>query len=390
MSIADSAALAALFLISVHVLTVVLAGFRCRRRKPKTANQRTAVAAREGVTLVRPLRGIESHSSQTLAASLLLTHPRHEVLFCVADGADPVVPLVEAALRAHPNVDARLLIGADCIGSNPKLNNMLKGWREAKYDWVCFADSNLLTPLDYLERIEATAGPGVGAVSAPPVGTDPRDFWGDLECAFLNTFEARWQYAVDTVGFGFCQGKTLYLHRSSLGPRGLARLADEPAEDAALTKVVWSQSKRVRLVAPPFAQPIGPRLAREVWDRQLRWARLRRATFPYLYAPEIFLGCAPAMAALAVAAAGYQWSIPLSLGALLAAWFTMEYALAALAGWPASLASCAAWVLRDLMMPALWCAAWAGHDFTWHGARLTTGDGDPRGIDDAPREIKAG
>ena len=31
-----------------------------------------------------------------------------------------------------------VLIGDDVIGANPKLNNMVKGWRAATYDWVVF------------------------------------------------------------------------------------------------------------------------------------------------------------------------------------------------------------------------------------------------------------
>ncbi len=327
-------------------------------------------AAAPGITLVRPLRGVESHSRATLAASLSLDYPAHEVLFCVADGDDPVIPLVEAALRAHPGVDARLLIGADRVGANPKLNNMAKGWRGAKYDWICFADSNLLVPPDYLQRLLAAWKPGTGAVSAPPVGTRPEGFWAELECAFLNTFEARWQYAIDTLGVGFCQGKTLFLRRELLGARGLAALATQPAEDAALTRVVRARGLKARLVSPPFPQPLGTRDARGVWSRQVRWARLRRATFPWLYAPEIVVGFVPAALALGVAADGCGVSPAASVAAVFVAWYGGEALLAAAAGWPLSARAMVASVLRDVLMPALWCAAWLSNDFTWHGVQL--------------------
>ena len=368
MTIADSAAAFAAFLLMAQFASVFLAALRCGRAGAVVA----APSPAPGVTLVRPLRGVESHSQDTLAASLRLNYPVHEVLFCVADADDPIIPLVESAIKAHPQTDARLLVGADRVGANPKLNNMVKGWREAKYEWICFADSNLLAPVDYLQRLLAAWKPGTGAVSAPPAGADSVDFWGDFECAFLNTFEARWQYAVDTIGLGFCQGKTLFLKRSVLGARGIAALADEPAEDAALTKAVGAQGLRVRLCSPPFAQPLGPRAARDVWSRQVRWARLRRATFPVCYALEIVLGIVPAALALGVAAYGYGWPIAAIELALFAAWYGGEAILAARAGWPLSPAFLAASVLRDFSMPALWCLAWAGHDFTWHGAKLTT------------------
>ena len=368
MTMVDSLFALALCLLAAQALSVSLAIKRCARRAAQPAGAMSI--DRPGVTLVRPLRGVESHSRATLAASLALTWPRHEVLFCVADANDPVVALVHAALKAHPHGDARLLIGADRIGPNPKLNNMAKGYRAAKYDWLCFADSNLLIPPDYLEQAMAARGPGVGAVSAPPAGSAPEDFWGEVECAFLNTFQARWQYAIDTLGQGFCQGKTLLFHRSVLGARGIAALADEAAEDAALTRAVRAAGLRVRLVGPPFAQPLGPRTAANVWARQLRWARLRRATFPACFALESALGFWPAAIALGLWAHAAGYSAVDALAGLFCIWYGCEAALAALAGWPMAPRSLVACVLRDLVMPVLWCAAWAGDTFTWHGAEL--------------------
>jgi ceramide glucosyltransferase len=360
-------AVIAAMLIAIQLVSVLLATLRCRRGDGFGAVADEFV----GISFIRPLRGVEPHAMETLAASLRQTHPVHEVLFCVADANDPVIPLVEAALRAHPDVDARLLIGADRIGVNPKLNNMVKGWREARYEWVCFADSNLLTPPDYLQRVFATWRPGTGAVSAPPAGADPEDFWGEFECAFLNAHEAKWQYAVDTLGLGFCQGKTLFLNRSVLGDRGLAALADEPAEDAALTRVVRSQGLSARLVGPPFPQPLGPRTARDVWSRQMRWARLRRATFPGFYTLEIMAGFVPPATALAFAASGHGWPTAPVLAALFIVWYGSEALLARVAGWPLTIKSIGASVLRDFSLPILWIGGWVGDGFTWHGASLT-------------------
>ena len=79
-------------------------------------------------------------------------------------------------------------------------------------------------------------------------------------------------------GFGFAQGKTMLWRRADLERAGgIEALAKEVAEDAASTKIVRAAGRKVRLVAQPFPQPLGHRSASEVWNRQLRWARLRRA-----------------------------------------------------------------------------------------------------------------
>ena len=44
---------------------------------------------------------------------------------------DPTCPLVARLIAEHPAVPARLLIGDERISANPKLNNVLKGWRAA-------------------------------------------------------------------------------------------------------------------------------------------------------------------------------------------------------------------------------------------------------------------
>ena len=61
-----------------------------------------------------------------------LDYPRCEILFCVASAKDPVVPLVEALMAEHAGAGARLLIGDERVSNNPKLNNVLKGWRAAE------------------------------------------------------------------------------------------------------------------------------------------------------------------------------------------------------------------------------------------------------------------
>ena len=172
------------------------------------------------------------------------------------------------------------MIGDERVSNNPKLNNVLKGWRAAQHDWIVLADSNVLMPPDYLQRLMASWRADTGLVASPPIGSKPRGIWAELECAFLNTYQARWQYVADAFGFGFAQGKTMLWRRADLERAGgIETLAKEVAEDAASTKIVRNAGLKVRLVDRPFPQPLGDRTAAEVWNRQLRWARLRRASF---------------------------------------------------------------------------------------------------------------
>jgi ceramide glucosyltransferase len=323
------------------------------------------------VSLVRPVCGLDNYAADTLRSTFELDDPQCEILFCVASANDPVVPLVQSLIAAYPKVDARLLVGDDRVSGNPKLNNVLKGWRAASHDWIVIADSNVLMPRDYTALLFANWREDTGLVASPPIGCRPRGFWAELECAFLNTYQARWQYVADTLGFGFAQGKTMLWRRADLERvGGIETLANEVAEDAASTKIVRRAGLRVRLIDRPLAQPLGCRTAAEVWNRQVRWARLRRASFFVYFLPEAISGGALPMIVLALIAPALGLPVALSVASLGALWYGSEILLAAVAGWHLSPLSPLHALARDLMLPVLFISAMRGDDFVWRGNEM--------------------
>ena len=271
-------------------------------------------------------------------------------------------------IELHPEVPARLLIGTERVSVNPKLNNVVKGWLAASHPWIVMADSNVLMPSDYLRRLLATWRADTGLVSSPAVGCAPANIWAELECAFLNTYQVRWQCFAESIGMGFAQGKTMLFRRALLERAGGIRvLALEVAEDAAATKLVRKNDLRVRVVDRPFPQPLGHRTAAEVWRRQLRWARLRRDTLRFYFVPEIAAGGIPPLAAGAIFAASADWPVTGALIAFGVIWYGAEAALAYASGWHLSWRSPFLWFLRDLLLPILWSASWLGNDFVWRG-----------------------
>jgi ceramide glucosyltransferase len=351
---------------ALHVASHLIVIRRCRAAAPFIGAPDLAECG-PGISIVRPVCGIDNYVDETLRSAFQLDYRRYEIVFCVAHANDPVVPIVQRLIADHPRVPARLLIGKESIGDNPKLNNVYKGWRAAEHDWIVMADSNVLMPRDYLQRLLAAWRADTGLVASPPIGCRTDGFWAELECAFLNTYQARWQLTADGVGFGFAQGKSMLYRRSLLEQAGGIRaLASEPAEDAATTKVVRGAGLRVRLVDAPFEQPLGDRRARDVWRRQLRWARLRSASFKACYCVEIFAGgVMPLAAATGMTAA---LGLPLiAVVALAGVWYGIEAMLAHVAGWHLSWRSPAAWVVRDLLLPVIWIGGWLGSGVVWRG-----------------------
>lgn len=322
------------------------------------------------VTVLRPICGLENFLEETLESTFLADYPTFELIFCATDPADPAVGLVLRIMARHPKVVAKVLTGDAQISGNPKLNNLVKGWKAARYDYILMSDSNVLLPPDALRRCMAEFTPDTGMVSSPPIGVRPDGFWGRVECAFLNTFQAKWQMVSQVLGNGFAQGKMLLWDRKVLeAAGGIEVLGREMAEDVAATKAVRAQGKVVRLPGRFFEQPIGARQGAVVWSRQVRWAKVRRLGFLIYFLPEAVAGAAlPVLALLGMIALGTSlWSLPL----ILILWYGPEYGLAAAGGWPRAPADIVAWLTRDALLPVLWLAAWCGNTFEWRGTAMT-------------------
>ena len=357
-----------LIALVLHVASIAALWARSRRPAPRVGGRGRG----QVVSVIRPVCGLEDLEQVTLASSFHLTWPETELLFCVASAADPAVPYLQRLIATHAGANARILIGDNRETANPKLNNLIKGWQAAEGEWIILADSNLSLPPDYVEQLLACFAPDTGLVCAPPIASAPRGFWAEVECGFLNTYQGRWQYAADALGFGFAQGKSMLWRRADLDRvGGIAALGSELAEDAAATKLVRADGRRVRLAGPSFYQPIGKRSATRVINRQTRWAQLRRMTFPGYFLPEILTGSLPPAVAGALASEMLGGPGLITAAAVVSVWFGLEASLARAARWPLSWRAPFAWLVRDALIPLIWVRAFTAGGYEWRGNRIS-------------------
>ena len=68
------------FAAALHWGSILVVGLRARFERSHGPPPIDA----PGVTIIRPVRGIENHIEATLASAFRLTYPRYEILFCVA------------------------------------------------------------------------------------------------------------------------------------------------------------------------------------------------------------------------------------------------------------------------------------------------------------------
>ncbi|KAJ5182560.1 hypothetical protein N7492_000176 [Penicillium capsulatum] len=109
------------------------------------------------VTAIRPVKGLEPHLYDCLAATFRQDYPREKltICLCVAERGDPAYPILRKLVADFPDVDARVLVeeedellqgnGPDAyrLGPNPKIRNMSRAYREAKGDIIWIIDCNV-------------------------------------------------------------------------------------------------------------------------------------------------------------------------------------------------------------------------------------------------------
>jgi ceramide glucosyltransferase len=85
----------------VQISSIVAVIGRFRRRRPGAVNDDVPVS------ILRPVCGIDNFIEETLRSTFHLDHPNYEIVFCVADADDPVIPTVHALIAAYPHVEAK-------------------------------------------------------------------------------------------------------------------------------------------------------------------------------------------------------------------------------------------------------------------------------------------
>ncbi|EEH05448.1 ceramide glucosyltransferase [Histoplasma capsulatum G186AR] len=102
------------------------------------------------VTIIRPVKDLEPHLYECLAASFRQNYPKDKltIYLCIATKTDPAFAVLKKLLEDFPDADARIFVEeesgeSDNLGPNPKIRNMSRAYNEAKGDIVWIADCNV-------------------------------------------------------------------------------------------------------------------------------------------------------------------------------------------------------------------------------------------------------
>jgi ceramide glucosyltransferase len=68
-------------------------------------------ASAPGVTIIRPLCGLDSNLYNALESTMMLEYPKYEVIFALQDEKDEALPVIRMVMEKYPDVPARVIIG---------------------------------------------------------------------------------------------------------------------------------------------------------------------------------------------------------------------------------------------------------------------------------------
>ena len=109
------------------------------------------------VTIIRPVKGLEPHLYECLAATFRQKYPLEKltVYFCKASKDDPAWPVLQHLLADFDRFETKVFVEDEDpnlsgdggktsnLGPNPKIRNMSRGYREAKGDIIWIIDCNV-------------------------------------------------------------------------------------------------------------------------------------------------------------------------------------------------------------------------------------------------------
>ena len=318
------------------------------------------------VSILKPVRGLDPHFYEAIRSHAAQHYPEFEILFGVADPADPAIPEIERLMAEFPQRQIRMVRDSQAA-ANPKVGVLIGLAKEARYPLLLVSDSDIRVPNDYLRSIVGPLDdPATGLVTCLYSGVS--DHWpGRWEAIGIATDFAPSVLVAPWVGVReFGLGSTLLFRGEDLKDiGGFESLADYIADDYQLARRLTGLGRRVVLARLAVETSLEGRTWGGIWRHQVRWARTIRVSRRGGYA-GLPLSNGSVWALVAFLAGAWWAALPL-LALRILAGVTVG------AGILGSRETARYFYLippRDLWGFAVWLCGLAGSTIEWRGRRL--------------------
>ncbi len=346
------------------------------RRFPLHQKSPTAGAG-PAVSVLKPLKGCDETTAASLETWLKLDYAGElEILFGVADEADPVCEIVRRLLASYPARRGRLVMCEQLAGANAKVAKLAQLEKLAAHELIVISDADVRVPPDFLASFVSPlqdretglvncfyrlANPATIAMRWEAVAVNA-DFWSQV-------LQSQTLKPID-----FALGAAILIRRSALARiGGFAAIADCLADDYQLGRRIASAGHRIAICPVVVECWDSPQTWAQVWKHQLRWSRTIRVCQPAPYFFSILSNATlwPTLWLANGLADGAAVAQTLSALALLAVRAGIAFDLQRRFTPGGGLVS-PIWLvpLKDCLQVALWLAAFAGNTVEWRGRRM--------------------
>jgi len=238
------------------------------------------------VSILKPVRGVDREAYENFASFCRLDYPQYEVLFAVADADDPVIPILEKLRQEFPQCAIRLIIGVEQLGISPKMNNLVRLVREARYDLLVVNDSDVRVEEDYLrDAVAPFADPKVGCVTAFFRGMTDGGFAADVDAVGVPTDSAASTLVARQLGaIDFALGWTMATTKERLAEiGGFESMVNHHSDDFTLGNEIAKRGFRVELMRKAVWMVFPKERLRDFLKHELRWSIMLRGIRPAGY-----------------------------------------------------------------------------------------------------------
>jgi len=342
------------------------------------AGRARALPGNQGISILKPLCGLDDDLMANLETFARLDSERYEVLLGVRDASDAAYPVALRAARRWPE-RMRVVLQRGEPGLNPKVNQLITLAARARHDLLVVSDSNVRVERDYLHEIaELLAHPDVGLVTHPIAGSGERTLGALLDNAYMCSVAAPGMVAAAAIARrALVIGKSMAMRRADLEALGgFAAVKDVLAEDHVMGQLVEQQlGKRVAVAHRPIINQVCTRSLRAFCERYVRWGTIQRRSIGLgQYVALLVLNPLPlSVAALALSP---RSSTLLWVLACFACKLELERSARRSLGLQAPwLVGALALVCKDGLLLATWVGGLLRNVVVWRGNRLAVLEG---------------
>jgi len=237
------------------------------------------------VSLLKPVKGVDSQALDNFLSFVEQDYPQFELLFGVADANDPAAKVIEQLAAEHSDRKIRLII-AEPTGANPKSSTLQRLAQEAAGKVLVISDADIRVAPEYLRRVVAPLeDPSVGIVTCLYRGANAKTLPTKLEALHMSaTFLPSVVLAHELLGQCVGMGATLALRKADLQRiGGYESFRDHLMDDYQLAERVRKLGLKTHLSDYVVESVLGTTRFADQWAREVRWARGIRITTPGKY-----------------------------------------------------------------------------------------------------------